>query len=336
MNAPARRLQPKDYRSDQEVRWCPGCGDYAILRAVEKALAEVGADPAKTVFVSGIGCAARFPYYVATYGFHGIHGRAPAIALGVKLADPELDVWVVGGDGDMLSIGTNHLIHTVRRDPDLVILILNNEVYGLTKGQISPTSPAGMRTPTTPAGSIERPLSALQVALAAGARFVARAIDTDRDLPEILVRARRHPGTAVVEILQNCVVYNDGAFEHITAKEVAADARIRPVPGEPLVFGRKRDRALRVREDGGGLEVVHLADVDADSLPRFDPRNRELARMLAALEPPMPVAIGVLLEDPAPEPYERAVRRQEEEAREEGPADLAAVLRRGPVWVVPG
>jgi len=335
MNAPVRRLQPKDYRSDQEVRWCPGCGDYAILRAVERALAELQADPARTVFVSGIGCAARFPYYVATYGFHGIHGRAPAIALGVKLANPELDVWVVGGDGDMLSIGTNHLIHTIRRDPDLVIMILNNEVYGLTKGQISPTSPAGMRTPSTPAGSIERPLSALQVALAAGARFVARAIDTDRELPEILVRARNHPGTAVVEILQNCVVYNDGAFEPITAKEVAADAQIRPVPGQPLVFGRKRDRALRVGADGRP-EVVNLAEVDADSLPRFDPKNRELARMLAALEPPLPVAIGVLYEDPAPESYERAVRRQEEEARAKGPTDLAAVLKSGPVWVVPG
>ncbi|GBD42443.1 2-oxoglutarate oxidoreductase subunit KorB [bacterium HR39] len=235
----------------------------------------------------------------------------------------------------MLSIGTNHLIHTVRRDPDLVILILDNEVYGLTKGQISPTSPTGMRTPSTPRGSVERPLSALQVALAAGARFVARAIDTDRELPEILVRAHDHPGTAVVQILQNCVVYNDGAFEHITAKEVAADAQLRPVPGEPLVFGRERDRALRVGADGRP-EVVSLSEVDPDTLPRFDPKNRELACLLAALEPPLPVAIGVLYADPAPESYERAVRRQEEEARAQGPADLAAVLKSGPVWVVPG
>ncbi len=336
MNAPIRPREPRDYQSDQEVRWCPGCGDYAILRAVEKALARIGADPDRTVFVSGIGCAARFPYYVATYGFHGIHGRAPAIAAGVKIANPELDVWVVGGDGDLLSIGTNHLIHTIRRNLDLTILIFNNEVYGLTKGQLSPTSPIGSRTPTSPQGSVERPLSALRVALAAGARFVARAIDTDRELPDILVRAHDHPGTAVVEILQNCVVYHDGAFAAITAREVAADAQILPIPGEPLVFGRERDRALRLRADGDGLEVVRLTDVDPASLPRFDPRNRELAWMLAGLEPPLPVAIGVLRDDPAPEPYERALRRQEQEAAATGPRDLAELLRQGPVWVVPG
>ncbi len=333
MTAP--RLHPRDYRSDQEVRWCPGCGDYAILRAVEKALAAVGADPDRTVFVSGIGCAARFPYYLATYGFHGIHGRAPAIATGVKIARPELDVWVVGGDGDMLSIGTNHLIHAVRRDLDMVILILDNEVYGLTKGQISPTSPVGTRTPSTPLGSVERPLSALRVALAAGARFVARAADTDRDLPDILVRAHEHPGTAVVEILQNCVVYNDGAFAHVTGREVAAEAQVRPVPGEPLVFGAARDKALRVRPEGG-LKMVRLEEVDPADLPRFDPTERELAVMLAALEPPMPVAMGVLLEDPAAEPYERALRRREEEAAAAGPTDLGELLRTGPVWVVPG
>ena len=173
----APRRAPKDYASDQEVRWCPGCGDYAVLRAVERALSELGADPDRTVFVSGIGCAARFPHYLAAYGFHGIHGRAPVIATGIKLARPELDVWVVGGDGDMLAIGTNHLVHTLRRDVDLVILILNNEVYGLTKGQASPTTPIGTRTASTPSGAIERPLSACSLALAAGARFVARAVD---------------------------------------------------------------------------------------------------------------------------------------------------------------
>ncbi len=332
----AARLRPQDYRSDQEVRWCPGCGDYAVLRAVEKALAAIGADPDRTVFVSGIGCAARFPYYVATWGFHGIHGRAPAIAAGVKIANPELDVWVVGGDGDMLSIGTNHLIHAVRRDLDLVILVFNNAVYGLTKGQLSPTSPVGTRTPSSPLGSLERPLSTLQVALAAGARFVARAADTDRDLADLLVRAHDHPGTAVVEILQNCVVYNDGAFAPLTERGTAADVRIRPVPGEPLVFGRARDRALRPRRDGGGPEVVRLDEVDAAELPRFDSTDRDLAWMLARLEPPMPVATGVLLEDPAPEPYERALRRQEEEAAAAGPTDLGELLRTGPVWVVPG
>ena len=334
MNAPARR--PEDYASDQEVRWCPGCGDYAILKAVKQALARLDADPARTVFVSGIGCAARFPYYLDTYGFHGIHGRAPAIATGVKLANPELDVWVVGGDGDMLSIGIGHLLHTIRRNPDLVILIFNNEVYGLTKGQLSPTSPPGTRTPSSPLGSLERPLSALRLALAAGARFAARAIDTDRSLVDILVAARKHPGTAVVEILQNCVVYADGAFAAITERSVAAEAQIRPVPGEPLIFGRARDKALRPRADGCGLEVVALAEVDAATLPRFDPGDRELALLLAGLEPPMPVAIGILRDDPAEKSLEAAMQAQEVRAQREGPSDLAALMRSGPVWVVPG
>ena len=335
MNAPASR-RPEDYASDQEVRWCPGCGDYAILKAVRQALARLDADPARTVFVSGIGCAARFPYYVETYGFHGVHGRAPAVATGIKLANPELDVWVVGGDGDMLSIGIGHLVHAIRRNPDIVILIFNNEVYGLTKGQLSPTAPPGTRTPSSPLGSVERQLSALRIALAAGARFAARAIDTDRSLVDVLVAARRHPGTAVVEILQNCVVYADGAFAPITGRDVAAEAQIRPLPGEPLVFGRNRDKALRLRADGGGLEVVPLDAVDRAELPRFDPANRELAAMLAALEPPMPVAIGILRDDPAAESFEAAMEEQEVRARREGPSDLAALLRSGPVWMVPG
>jgi len=199
MNAPLTvekaNLSPKDFATDQEVRWCPGCGDYAILKAVQKTLADIGAQPATTVFVSGIGCAARFPYYVETFGFHTIHGRAPAVATGVKLANPELDVWVVGGDGDMLSIGGNHLMHALRRNVDLNILLFNNEIYGLTKGQYSPTSRVGTRSPSTPKGSIDRPLSALNMALGIGARFVARAIDTQQKaLTGILEAAWRHKG----------------------------------------------------------------------------------------------------------------------------------------------
>jgi len=337
VNAPARALKPKDYASDQEVRWCAGCGDYAVLKAVERVLAEIGADPAGTVFVSGIGCAARFPYYVATYGFHGIHGRAPAIATGVKLANPELDVWVIGGDGDMLSIGATHLAHTLRRNPDLTLLLFNNEVYGLTKGQLSPTAPPGSRTPTSPLGSVESPLSACRFALAAGARFVARGIDTQKDLTGILRAAHDHPGTGFVEILQNCIVYNDGAFAAITERATAAEHQIHPVHGEPLLFGAARDKGLRLAADGSGLEVIEIGADGAglEEVIRFDRTNLALATMLASLEPPLPVAIGVLYDNPAPVSYERALRAQEEAERARiGEADLGAMLRQGPVWMV--
>lgn len=339
MNAPARTLEPKDYASDQEVRWCPGCGDYAILKAVEKALAELRADPDRTVFVSGIGCAARFPHYLATYGFHGIHGRAPALATGIKLANPELDVWVVGGDGDMLAIGTNHLVHALRRDVDLVILILNNEIYGLTKGQASPTTPAGTRTSSTPLGVVERPLSACALALAAGARFVARAIDIQQKLlPEILVRAHDQPGAAMVEILQNCVIYADGAWSHLTDKAVAAEAQLLVRHGAPLLFAEGR-KGLRLARDRVGLEVVEVGPEgpDAAGVLRHDERDRTLAGLLAALEPPMPVALGVLYADPAATSFERALRAQNEEARAREPGlDLAALMRRAPTWEVAG
>lgn len=341
MNAPATiRLQPKDYASDQEVRWCPGCGDYAILKAVQKALADLGADPAKTVFVSGIGCAARFPYYVESYGFHGIHGRAPAIATGVKLANPELDVWVVGGDGDMLSIGGNHLIHALRRNIDLQILLFNNEIYGLTKGQCSPTTRPGTRTPSTPFGAIDAPVSATRLALGAGARFVARGIDTQQKLlPETLKRAKLHRGAALVEILQNCIVYNDGAFAHFTDKAVEAETQVHLAHGEPLIFGKARDKGLRQRRDGPGLEVVRLGEDgigEADIL-RHDQTDPILATMLAGMTPPaMPVAIGVLYDDPAPS-YEALVTTQEAgETIRAGGKDLNALLRQGPTWRMPG
>jgi 2-oxoglutarate ferredoxin oxidoreductase subunit beta len=332
-------LQPKDYASDQEVRWCPGCGDYAILKAVERALAELGADPDGTVFVSGIGCAARFPHYLATYGLHGIHGRAPAIATGIKLARPELDVWVVGGDGDMLAIGTGHLVHALRRDVDMVILILNNEVYGLTKGQASPTTPVGTRTTSTPQGVVERPLNACEVALAAGAGFVARGIDVQQKvLPEILVRARNHPGAALVEILQNCVIYADGAFAQVTDKAVEAEAQLQLRHGEPLLFAHGR-KGLRPARGRLGLEPVEIGEGgwQAAGVALHDERDRAAALLLAGLQPPMPVAVGVLFADPAPVSYERAVRAQMAEARAREPGlDLARVLRRSRTWTVPG
>jgi 2-oxoglutarate ferredoxin oxidoreductase subunit beta len=307
------RLAPKDYASDQEVRWCPGCGDYAILKAVQKTLADIGAVPDKTVFVSGIGCAARFPYYLATYGFHTIHGRAPAIATGVKLANPELDVWVITGDGDCLSIGGNHTLHILRRNVDVQILLFNNEIYGLTKGQYSPTSRQGTRSPSTPQGSIEHPVSACAFALGAGARFVARAVDTQQaQLVDVLKSAHAHRGASFVEIFQNCVVYNDGVFDEFTAKEIAPEAQIVAQHGQPLLFGKDKRRGLRLDPRRLALEVVAVGEqgVSAADVLVHDQTNRTLAGMLAALEPPdFPVALGVLYCDPAT-PYEADVYKQ--------------------------
>src|SRR5213596_2710266 len=238
------QLAPKDYASDQEVRRCPGCGDYAILKAVQKACADMGLVRERTVFVSGIGCAARFPYYMSTYGFHTVHGRAPAIATGIKLANPELDVWVMTGDGDGLSIGGNHMLHVLRRNVDLQIVLFNNEIYGLTKGQYSPT----------PRGSIDYPVSACAFALGAGARFVARSVDTlQAHLVGVLERAHAHRGASFVEVFQNCVVFNDGAFDAFTAKDVAADTQIHVEHGKPLFFGADKNRGLRLKP--GKLEL---------------------------------------------------------------------------------
>ena len=297
------QLAPKDYASDQEVRWCPGCGDYAILKAVQKACADMGLVRERTVFVSGIGCAARFPYYMSTYGFHTVHGRAPAIATGIKLANPDLDVWVMTGDGDGLSIGSNHMLHVLRRNVDLNIILFNNEIYGLTKGQYSPTSRRGTRSPSTPLGSIENPVSACAFALGAGARFVARSIDTlQAHLIATLKRAHGHRGASFIEILQNCVVFNDAVFENITGKEVAPDAQVLVEHGKPLLFGKNKEKGLRLKPGKLELEMVPAAP---DVLVH-DETNRPLAQLLAALEPPFPVAMGVLYCNPATS-YEREV-----------------------------
>ena len=297
------QLTPKDYASDQEVRWCPGCGDYAILKAVQKACADMGLVRERTVFVSGIGCAARFPYYMSTYGFHTVHGRAPAIATGIKLANPDLDVWVMTGGGDGLSIGGNHMLHVLRRNVDLNIILFNNEIYGLTKGQYSPTSRRGTRSPSTPLGSIENPVSACAFALGAGARFVARSIDTlQPHLIAVLKRAHGHQGASFVEILQNCVVFNDAVFENITGKEVAPDAQVLVEHGKPLLFGKNKEKGLRLKPGKLELEIVPAAP---DVLVH-DETNRPLAQLLAALEPPFPAAMGVLYCNPATS-YEREV-----------------------------
>ena len=332
------QLAPKDYASDQEVRWCPGCGDYAILKAVQKALAELGARRERTVFVSGIGCAARFPYYLSTYGFHTIHGRAPTIATGIKLANPELDVWVITGDGDGLSIGGNHMLHVLRRNVDLQILLFNNEIYGLTKGQYSPTSRRGTRSPSTPQGSIENPVSPCAFALGAGGRFVARGVDTQQaQVVALLKRAHAHKGASFVEVFQNCVVFNDGVFDSFTAKDAAPDAQLHVEHGKPLVFGANKERGLRLKPGALALEVARVGDggVPLDEILVHDETNRALAQLLVGLEPPeFPVALGVLYCSPATS-YEADVYAQ---ARAAGfgrdVADLGTLLARDGTWTV--
>jgi 2-oxoglutarate/2-oxoacid ferredoxin oxidoreductase subunit beta len=328
-------LAPKDFASDQEVRWCPGCGDYAILKAVQKTLADLGARRETTVFVSGIGCSSRFPYYVSTYGFHTIHGRAPAIATGVKLANPNLDVWLVTGDGDGLSIGGNHLLHVLRRNVDLQILLFNNEIYGLTKGQYSPTSRPGTKSPSTPDGSLDNPVSPCAFALGAGARFVARAIDTQQPrLVETLKRAHAHCGASFIEIFQNCVVYNDGVFDDFIEKSVAPEKQIHVQHGQPLRFGANGRQGLRLVPGRLELEVVTVGEhgVGESDLLVHDETNHALASLLAGLRPPQfPMAIGVLFCNPAPS-YNGLVEEQLVAAGTD--RDLNALLRRGRTWTV--
>ncbi|MFK4870851.1 2-oxoacid:ferredoxin oxidoreductase subunit beta [Novosphingobium sp. ZW T3_23] len=325
----------KDWETDQEVRWCPGCGDYAILKAVQRTLPMLGADPKNTVFVSGIGCSSRFPYYVESYGFHSIHGRAPAVATGIKLANPDLDVWLVTGDGDGMSIGGNHTMHVLRRNLDCQILLFNNEIYGLTKGQYSPTSRIGTPSPTSPAGSVDRPASPCAFALGSGARFVARSYDVSRDLPEVLKAAYRHKGAAFVEIFQNCIVYNKDRFDDFTDKAVAADAQVYCRDGEPLLFAGGA-KGLAFDMATLSLKVVDVVDGDwraADVLVH-DVRNRSLAHMLVEMPfGPYPMALGVIHDDPAPT-FESAVIAEREGHAASKPADLGQLLARGQTWTV--
>ncbi|MGI9247686.1 MAG: 2-oxoacid:ferredoxin oxidoreductase subunit beta [Woeseiaceae bacterium] len=293
----SEKLTAKDFATSQEVRWCPGCGDYAILKSVTKALADVGARPESTVFVSGIGCAARFPYYIETYGFHTIHGRAPAIATGLKLANPELDVWVVTGDGDGLSIGGNHLMHTLRRNIGLKILLFNNEIYGLTKGQYSPTSRVGTTSPSSPHGSFDTPVSPGQFAMGAGAKFYARGIDTDKvGMSDVLQQAHAFVGTSFVEIFQNCIVYNEDVFADFTDRKDAANSQLHVRHGEPMLFGEHNGKGIRFNPDNWSLEVIDATRTPDDVLVH-DEGNSVIARLLIDLH--MPVAMGVIYRQPA-------------------------------------
>jgi 2-oxoglutarate ferredoxin oxidoreductase subunit beta len=331
-------LSRKDFQSDQEVRWCPGCGDYTILSAIQLLLPDLGVNPENLVFVSGIGCAARLPYYMNVYGLHGIHGRAPALATGVALARPDLDVWVIGGDGDMLSIGGNHLIHALRRNVDLTILMFNNQIYGLTKGQYSPTSEVGKVTKSSPFGSLDTPFNPASVALGAEATFVARTHDMDRKhMIEVFRRAHDHRGAAFVEVYQNCNVFNDGAFEAITAKEQRSQMIITLHDGEPIRFGEDNELGVALNRFGE-CEIVTVADVGEDQLLVHDEHRPDptLAFALSRLadRPTMPTPMGVFRDVVRPT-YEGEVQRQLVGAVDrQGPGDLVALVNSGATWDV--
>ena len=329
-------LTKKDFTSDQEPRWCPGCGDYAILAAMQGFMPELGVEPKDTVFVSGIGCSGRFTYYMDTYGFHGIHGRAPAIATGIAAANPDLNVWVVTGDGDALSIGGNHLIHALRRNVNIKILLFNNQIYGLTKGQYSPTSEEGKVTKSTPFGSVDHPFNPVAVALGAEATFVARTLDNDRQhLVGVLRQAAAHPGAAFVEIYQNCNVFNDGAFDLLRDKTQGQHNQIRLVDGEPIVFD-DGTRCVRVGENGR-LEIAAIAGTDPASIVVHDAHGRpSLAFALAHLSrgPNEPTCIGVLHEEERAT-YGTALREQLGRATERlGAGNLEKLLHGGDTWTV--
>jgi 2-oxoglutarate/2-oxoacid ferredoxin oxidoreductase subunit beta len=336
MNAPAKiETTLKDWETDQEVRWCPGCGDYAILKAVQRTLPQLGADPKNTVFVSGIGCSSRFPYYVESYGFHTIHGRAPAFATGIKLANPELDIWLVTGDGDGMSIGGNHTMHVLRRNLDCQIMLFNNEIYGLTKGQYSPTSRLGTQSPSTPQGSVDRPASPCAFALGSGARFVARGFDVSKKLPEVLTAAYNHKGAAFIEIFQNCIVYNKDVFDAFAAPKGAEDRQLWLEHGEPMLFAGGT-QGIALDRDALRLKVVDVSDGDweAAGVIVHDTKNRSIAHMLVEMPfGPFPMALGVLYDDPRPT-FEAAVMEEKARASAGKDANLAKLLAKGQSWTV--
>jgi 2-oxoglutarate ferredoxin oxidoreductase subunit beta len=327
----------KDWTSDQEVRWCPGCGDYSILTAVQMLMPELGARREDTVFVSGIGCSSRFPYYMSTYGIHSIHGRAPAVATGIAVSRPDLHVWVITGDGDALSIGGNHLLHALRRNVNLTIILFNNQIYGLTKGQYSPTSETGKITKSTPFGSIDYPYNPLSLALGAEAAFVARTHDMDRKhMMETFRRAYQHRGASLVEVYQNCNVFNDGAFEAITSKDARPKMLIPLEHGKPVRFGPEGEHGVVV--DDGIARVVEVADVGESALVVHDERREDpsLAFALSRLStaPTMPTPIGVFRDVERPD-YGFMVNQQLVAAAEsKGPGDLGALLTSGSTWTV--
>ena len=324
----------KDFASDQEVRWCPGCGDYIILNAVRSFLPELGLRRENIVFISGIGCAARFPYYLNTYGLHSIHGRAPTIATGLAATRPDLSIWVVTGDGDALAIGGNHLIHALRRNVNLKILLFNNRIYGLTKGQYSPTSEVGKITKSTPAGSLDHPFNPVSLALGAEATFVARSLDSDRaQLTEVLRAAAQHRGSALVEIYQNCPIFNDGAFDVLKDRESAESRLIRVKHGEPIRFGP--DGAFAVVRDGFGLAVVKADEIDDAEVVVHDERDLTLAFALSRLsDQELTHTVTGVIRSASRPAYDDAARAQLDNARNGRQPDLGALLRGKDHWTV--
>jgi 2-oxoglutarate ferredoxin oxidoreductase subunit beta len=325
----------KDFTAKQDVRWCPGCGDYAVLTAVRKALPKMKRRKEDFVFVSGIGCAARFPYYVDTYGLHTIHGRAPAFATGIKLTNPDLDVWVVSGDGDLLSIGGNHTLHVMRRNVDINVILLNNRIYGLTKGQYSPTSETGKVTKSTPMGSPDHPLNPMSFAVGAGCTFIARCIDIDvAQLDELMQRAAAHPGFSLIEVYQDCNIYNHKAWFYASQKDSRNETTIHVEHGKPMIFA---DGTKGIRQNGSHFEVVQLGgDVSESDLVTHDTTDRIHSYMLSRMRyPDLPEPLGVLYEDAGARAYERVVAEQMDAAVEtHGRGDLATLIHEGDTWTV--
>jgi 2-oxoglutarate ferredoxin oxidoreductase subunit beta len=326
----------KDFTSDQAVRWCPGCGDYAILAQTQKVFPDLGVDKENFVFISGIGCSSRFPYYMDTYGFHTIHGRAPAIASGVKLANPDLSVWVVTGDGDGLSIGGNHTIHLLRRNLDLNVMLFNNRIYGLTKGQYSPTSEVGKITKSTPMGSLDRPFNPLTVALGAGATFVSRTIDKElKHMQSMIKRSHAHKGTSFMEIYQNCNIFNDGAFLAQTDRDQKAETVLILENGQPMIFGKEKDKGVRL--DGNKPVIVDIGDKwSMDDVLVHDESDYVIASLLSNMsyQTDFPDPIGVLYAVES-ETYEETMVAQINEAIKKKPSgNVQDIINAGDTWVV--
>ena len=332
----AQKLKKKDFVSDQDVRWCPGCGDYAILAQVQKVFPELGIPKEDFLVVSGIGCSSRFPYYMSTYGFHSIHGRAPAIASGAKLANPNLSVWMVTGDGDAMSIGGNHLIHILRRNMDIKILMFNNRIYGLTKGQYSPTSELGKKSKSTPMGSLDHPFNPLSLALGSGATFVARTLDREsKHLGEIVRKCNAHKGTSFVDIYQNCNIFNDGAFSDLTDRETKADTLVVLEDGEPMIYGSDKTKGLRL--NGTYLESIDITgDYSIDDVLVHDQSNKSLAFYLSeiTLDPKLPTPIGVLYKEDKPTYDDMMISQIEQAIEVKGKGDINKLLNMGQTWEV--
>ena len=335
---PPGELTKKDFVSNQEVRWCPGCGDYAILNNVQKVMPELGIPREKIVFVSGIGCSSRFPYYMNTYGFHSIHGRAPALATGIKCANPELSVWVITGDGDALSIGGNHFIHAIRRNLDVNYILFNNRIYGLTKGQYSPTSEFGKRTKSTPSGTIDYPINPLSLAIASESTFVARSIDIDvKHLGTMVEAAAKHKGISFIEVYQNCNIFNDGAFDYFAERTVRSDRVLYLEHGKPMVFGKNRDKGIRM--NGAHPEVVTIGEngITENDLLVHDIHLNDpsVAFMLARMEQPeFPQPVGIFRAIERPTYEEMLVGQIDASIAKSGPGSLEKLINSGDMWIV--